>query len=244
MDIWGYHKNNSTYFTDLDISRSHLVSHVCRAGVAAAAYNQRTKLITDPTTGKPLPGSLKIILGAAHCSYHREITAYAGYEVWSRILSWDRKWLVIVSHFVPKGMAKPDVWLDPRFKKGYRTNGGKGPRNGWERMVHATAVSKYVFKLDRLTIHPAVILKGSGLLPERPGGWVIADVDAPVEGLPVSNGAATNGTAVKGGDEWTWQRTEMQRRKGMEYAEKFLALDELKGSFEGGKGAAVGIFWP
>jgi hypothetical protein len=36
----------------------------------------------------------------------------------------------------------------------------------------------------------------------------------------------------------------MQRRKGMEYASKFLALDDLKAHFEGGKGPAVGTFWP
>ena len=42
----------------------------------------------------------------------------------------------------------------------------------WTKHVIATAISKYVFKLGRFTIHPAIMLEANGMLPERPGeGW-------------------------------------------------------------------------
>ena len=90
--------------------------------------------------------------------------------------------MYIVTHDVPKGLGRPSEWLDPRFGRQNRSAGGDVAKD-WEKKIHATAVSKYVFKLGRLTVHPAVILDASGLLPERPGGWAVDDT-TPAEDLP------------------------------------------------------------
>lgn len=180
------------------------------------------------------------MLGAVHCSFHREIPPYAPYEMWSRILSWDRKWLYIVTHYVPKDLGRPSQWLDPRFKK--LSHSGEAPIDGWDKKMYATAVSKYVFKLGRLTIHPATVLAESGLLPERPGGWV---VNNPV--ISETPGADQPDNTLKmcwQDDDWSWNRVEQRRIAGMRFAEKFGAMDSLQKAFDGGQGAVVGHFGP
>ncbi|PKS05852.1 hypothetical protein jhhlp_007681 [Lomentospora prolificans] len=237
---YNIHKSNSTYFADLDVSRTHLVSYICGPGLRALSKNKVTQLVLDPTTKNPAPGKLGIMLGGVHCSFHREIPPYAAYELWSRVLSWDRKWLYIVTHYVPKGLGRPSEWLDPRFGRLNRS-AGKEPSKDWEKKIHATAVSKYVFKLGRLTIHPAIVLAESGLLPTRPGGWIIDDL-----------GTGMGGTAQTGDclelrsdpGEWDWKRVERRRVAGMQFAEKFHAMDSLQKAFDGGRGAVVGRFGP
>lgn len=196
-------------------------------------------------TGQPAAGSFSMALGSAHCSFHKEIGPYGAYEMWTRVLAWDRKWLYTVTHFVKKGAGRPSEWLDPKFRRGNRS-AGQEPVKDWERKVHATAVGKYVFKLGRLTVHPAIILRESGLLPERPGGWVVDDAspaeDAPpVEELPEGDLFSQ----VEGDDtEWDWRRVEQRRRAGMEYAGRFHAMDDLREMFDGGRGPVLGRFGP
>jgi hypothetical protein len=233
---YNLHKSNSTYFADLDASRCHLVMYLCRSGMAAVSANAKTKLVVDPRTGMPATGKPNIALGAAHTSFRREIAPYARYEMWSRVLAWDRKWLYIVTHFVPAGTVKPTEWLDPRFGlRGVRKGQGAGVKSGgetdWESKVLASSVSKYVFKLGRLTIRPDVVLGASGLLPERPGGWAQEETAI---GLGES--------ATHEGQEWDWQRVEARRRHGMIMAANFHALDGLSAFFDGGDDGALGMF--
>ncbi|PGG98581.1 hypothetical protein GX51_06722 [Blastomyces parvus] len=227
------HKSNSTYLADLDITRSHLVSHLVAKSGHLAARNAKTRFVMDPSNPeKPARGSFNIGIGGVHCSFKREIKPYQKYEMWSRILTWDRKWLYIVTHFVEKGAVRPRSWDAENYG---RTRSTPGKPADWEKKIFATAVTTYVFKLGRLTIHPAVMLGGSGLLPERPGGW--------------TSDAATNGGASEllgDGDtkrsEWTWERTENERRRGLEYARHFAAMDDLYGFFDGGEDGAMGRF--
>lgn len=234
---YNLHKSNSTYFTDLDVSRTHLVSFLCRPGLRKLTRNLETKLVLDPATGQPVRGSMGIMLGAVNCSFKREIGIYRGYELWSRLLSWDRKWMYIVTHFVPKGAARPTEWLDRRSGEVKKAT-ANGATPSWESKIHATAVSKYVFKLGRLTVHPAVILSESGVLPARPGGWTsganqLGDESANVDAIDL---------AEEG--DWDWRRVEAQRRKGMELADHLQALDGLHGLFDGGINGALGKYGP
>ncbi|KAI0096067.1 capsule polysaccharide biosynthesis protein [Nemania sp. FL0031] len=232
------HKSNSTYLADLDIARSHLVSHlVARAG-HLVNRNAETRLIMDPSNPtKPARGSFGIGVGAVHISFKREIKPYQKYEMWSKILSWDRKWLYIVTHFVEKGAVKPRSWDAEPCGPTRKT---AGETRDWEKKIFTTAVTTYVFKLGRLTIHPATMLGASGLLPERPGGWTINRTG---DHVPAQSGLRV---ADASGDEkpteWTWERTEMERQKGMEYARHFATMDELYGWFDGGKNGALGRF--
>ncbi len=142
------------------------------------ANNKKNKLVLDKS-GKAIDGGFGIGLGAVFCSFRREIGAVQGYEMWSRILAWDRKWLYIVTHFVVKGKVRPTKWDGRRGgrtrPKVVRADGKDGDAQevpDWTKHVIATAISKYVFKLGRFTIHPAIMLEANGMLPERPGeGW-------------------------------------------------------------------------
>lgn len=232
---YNLHKSNSTYFSDLDVSRTHLVTYLCRPAMRALAHNGSSQLVRDPTTGKTARGSLSVILGAVTCSFHREIPAYKPYEMWSRVLCWDRKWFFIVTHFVQRGAAVPTGWLDPALAK-MKTRGERDADGGWEKKIYATAISKYVFKVGRLTVHPAVVLTESGLLPERPDGWMCGEKQVGDEAADVSD----VDLAVEG--EWDWRRIEAQRRKGMELAGQFQSLDEAPDLFDGGNTGALARF--
>ncbi|KAI8157251.1 hypothetical protein K4K49_007892 [Colletotrichum sp. SAR 10_70] len=240
MEIdYNVHKSNSTYFSDLDVSRTHLCTYLLRPGFRQLTHNATTNLVLDPRSGKPARGSLGIMLGAVHCSFRREITAYAPYEMWSRVLAWDRKWLYIVTHFVPKGTARPTEWLDPKFG-GARVRRGPGSNTDskeWEKKIYATGVSKYVFKLGRLTVHPAVALEASELLPQRPGGWQGGENVVGDESVDLSE--------VQNDNTWDWKMVEKRRREGMVYAQQFANMDDLHGwldGADGGDGSALGVF--
>lgn len=232
---YNIHKSNSTYFADVDISRSHLITHLLGPGMPLLSDNDRTKLVLDKD-GKAIKGSFGIGLGAVFCSFRREIGPMQGYEMWSRIVSWDRKWLYIVTHFVVKGKVKPTSW-DGRFKgsstrsKVQLAEGGEEP--DWSKYIHATALSKYVFKLGRFTVHPTIMIGASGLLPERPDGW---------RGGEDECGGDVELGEIDPVSEWDWKKVEFERRKGLEYAEHFGALDGTNKLFDGGEDGAIGNF--
>ncbi|KAB8201929.1 hypothetical protein BDV34DRAFT_237247 [Aspergillus parasiticus] len=101
------HKSNSTFYADLDISRIELLlllfkdvitplSPPSRKHHSGAAYKSDEKQA----------GSLKHLtpaLGGVSCIFRREIKPWQRYDVESRILCWDDKWLYIVSHFLKPG---------------------------------------------------------------------------------------------------------------------------------------------
>ncbi|KAL6857652.1 hypothetical protein ACO1O0_005093 [Amphichorda felina] len=234
---YNLHKSNSTFFSDLDVSRSHLVAYLFRPALRRLTHNSRSRFIVDPKTGEPMRGSLSILLGAVECSFKREVPPFRAYELWSRLLCWDRKWLYVVTHFVPKGTAKPTEWLDPSFS-GAKVRGANDASGDWERKILATAISKYVFKVGRLTVHPALIIDGAGMLPERPGGWMSGENQVGDESADVSD----VDLSVDG--EWDWRRVEAERRKGMELGAKFHALDEAHSLFDGGQQGALRRAWP
>ncbi|PNY29931.1 Uncharacterized protein TCAP_00154, partial [Tolypocladium capitatum] len=234
---YNLHKSNSTYFTDLDVSRTHLFGFLCHSALRKLAHNPQTKLVLDPATGRPIKGAMGIMLGAVSCSFKREIGAYKSYELWTRVLSWDRKWIYMVTHFMPKGNAKPTEWLDPRFGR-TKKRGPSDAMGGWERKIHATAVSKYVVKLGSFTVHPAIVLSESELLPERTGGWTSG------EGQLGDETADVSAVDLTKDGEWDWQRIEAQRRKGMELASQFRGLDDGHTLFDGGSSGALGKFGP
>ncbi|KAK8102491.1 hypothetical protein PG984_015637 [Apiospora sp. TS-2023a] len=235
---YNLHKSNSTYFADLDVSRSHLASHLLARGCRLLVDNEHTKLVMDPSNpDKVAKGRFGVMLGGVACNFKREIKPFAGYEMWTRVLSWDRKWLYMVTHFVEKGAVRPASWAAEDFGL---TDDKHDPQD-WEKKVYASAVSKYVFKIGRLTVHPAVIIGASGLLPERPDGWV----------TPAGSPTATPAEPVVGNTDdeakpeetgWDWRRTEAERVKGHRFAEHFAQLDDLHSVFCGGGQGALGHF--
>ncbi|KAF4502387.1 capsule polysaccharide biosynthesis [Fusarium agapanthi] len=231
------HKSNSTYFADLDVARAHLIAYLFRHGFHRLSSNTKLGIVLDPKTGTPMGGRLGINLGAVETCFRREITAFKQVEMWSYVLTWDRKWLYIVTHFVPKGTALPTEWLDPRFAR-TATRPLLKDSGELSKKIYATALSKYVFKLKRLTVPPSTVLEEAGLLPTRPGGWAIGEQD--LEG-PVPD---ILGVYIGKDGEWDWRRVETQRRRGIELISKPNHLDLIHDGFDGGSDGAIGRFSP
>src|SRR5450432_1739999 len=82
---YNFHKSNSTYFTDLDVTRSNICCSLFRDGIRQLEFHP--ELVIGPD-GVPAKGKWGIMLGAVHCSFKKEIKPYEGYEMWSRILCW------------------------------------------------------------------------------------------------------------------------------------------------------------
>lgn len=236
---YNLHKSNSTYFSDLDVSRSHCVSHLLKPGMQAIGANAVTQCVRDKQ-GNVVKGGMGIGLGAVFCSFKKEIAPFQGYEMWTRVLCWDRKWLYLMTHFVVQGKVRPSKWDNGHFGKTSGTKKTATLKEGetLEKYVIATAVSKYVFKVGRFTVHPSILMEQSGLLPERPGGWRYGPDEVGDESEDLGE------VDLEAEDDWTWQRVEYQRREGMKFAAQFAGLDGLNGLFDGGEKGALGRFSP
>ena len=139
------HKSNSTFFTDLDTSRAALLTRL---------FSHALRNLRD--AGQAAPRA-NMILGATQCSFQREILPYQAYEVHSRVLCWDAKWIFIVSYFVKSGAR---LKLDMDSDQPAATPDNKKQRA----QVFATAVSKYVVKEGKLTVSPERVLQAGGYL--------------------------------------------------------------------------------
>lgn len=179
---YNMHKSNSTYFSDLDVSRTPLVTDLYCPGLEIIRRELEGVSAPAPTSdhkgnggsGKKkktaYPGGIYVILGSVYCSFKRPIRAYEAYETQSKVVGWDEKWLYVVTYFLRKKGGK----------------GGKGAKQ-----LLAVGISEYVAKKGRFTISPSRILNASGLLPDAPDvpGDVIANNPAVAE-------AATSATAT------------------------------------------------
>lgn len=238
---YNLHKSNSTYFSDLDIARTELVTCLMAKAIRGpktespkAGQTGNTKG-TDPADSTP--GNYMMALGAVSCSFKKEIKPYENYEIWTRVLSWDRKWIYLISHIVREGTVRPTQWaLQPwkddaklgrksrkAVKKGNVVNQSpdgsricpdKASDQGvdFKRAILATSIAKYVMKKGRLTIPPEDVWEHCGLIPAR-------------------NKPTSKGTLDQDESQWTWDRVEKERLRGLEIAEKFAALDDLHEEF-------------
>ncbi|KAI0598450.1 hypothetical protein F4775DRAFT_185247 [Biscogniauxia sp. FL1348] len=235
MEIdFNMHKSNSSYFADVDIARTHLVCTLFAHGIermrgGTAAYTG---------SGRPVFG---LALGGVSCNFRREIRPYREYEMWSKILSWDEKWIYIVTHFVRKGAAEPTTYsLYPeqapaRVETGLEEEEVDGPirrsslnsasstssDNESNKDIFATALSKCVFKSGRKTVSPEIMLQMSGLLPEL----------------------SKKPKHVKKSEIWrTYARIEVQRQRGMKMAQLLATQNQqdLEAEFAGSDGEVLG----
>ncbi|KID84400.1 hypothetical protein MGU_08362 [Metarhizium guizhouense ARSEF 977] len=196
----------------------------------------------DPSTpGQPARGGVKIVVGAVQTSFKRELKAYGTYEMWTRVLSWDRKWLYLVTYFVVKGAENlPRPGSDGSGLAGSSTQVFPKKRDN---IVLATSITKLVFKIGRLTVHPAVVLDASSLLPPRPGGWTSGGDDPETLLAKPAAQDAERTTDEETEALWDWRRTERERRRGLEHAQHLAALDDLLQTFSGEKEDVLGRFW-
>ena len=142
---YNLHKSNSTYFQDLDVARAHLVGNIIRTGLQRLNAGDEEGL---PAEVRAVKGKYYVALGAIGCFFQREVPPLARFEIYTRILSWDRKWLYLVSHVVKKGAIKPDSYVLQPWKKGKRTAADAKKSDDQEedlkKHVYATIIARYV----------------------------------------------------------------------------------------------------
>jgi hypothetical protein len=237
------HKSNSTYFTDLDVSRTALVTRLYSPGVGIVSKElDKEFLEASKKEGKRAPRRkpVSIVLGSVYCSFKREIKPYELYEVHSKVISWDKKWMYILSSFV-RPARQP----------------------GGEKTLLATAISKYVVKKGRLTVAPERILRLGGFLPTPPvENQTVSAEDSSTEASEIGTPASGEGITATGGvdsslvrevlklnddqipsrevleeqqkansdlwstEEWTWGRIEQERLRGLQVVDGYINLDE------------------
>jgi hypothetical protein len=163
-------------------------------------------------------------LGAVSCSFKRELKPYESYELWTRILTWDEKWIYIVTHFVRKGAVMPRKYTlypqqNSRSQDDLKRRDSDSSVSNVESndAIVATALSKCVFKQGRRTISPAYMMRESGLLPIKS-----LDDALPVDSksLPLDSCASSDsGIDVAGEkEENSLTRVERERQRGMKVA--------------------------
>jgi hypothetical protein len=220
---YNLHKSNSTYFTDLDASRSHLLSYLCHRGVF---------VVDQELVAEGNRGIMAAIIGSVTTSFKKEIRIFQQYEVWSRILTWDRKWLYIVTHFLQKGSVKQidldthKISMGNTFGNcGVTTKSQKSKEKPVQPVVFATSVSKYVFKKGRLTVAPERLLRASGLLGkgDKTGESPAQCQDHGMESTEAIMGKKTDDVS----DLEIGQAIEKERLRGMKYAKAWAELDTL-----------------
>ena len=242
---YNLHKSNSTYFTDLDISRTALVTRLYSPGVGNVSKElDQEFLAASKKEGKPAPRRkpISIVLGSVYCTFKREIKPYELYEMHSKVISWDAKWMYILTCFM-----RP------------------ASHSGGEKVVLAVGLSKYVVKKGRLTVPPERLLRASGFLPApSPGSadkTALADVNSSAEASDVGTPASGEGITAMGGvdgslarevlkindeqipdqetlhkqqkentdswdvEEWTWERIEQERLRGLDVVDGYINLD-------------------
>lgn len=242
MDVFG-HKNNSTYFSDLDIARTHFVSTVF--GEAIETFRGSTTM--NGLSGKPR-SSFTMPLGAVSCCFRKEIKPYETYDMWTRILSWDGKWFYLVTHFIKRsaGIKPQKHLLYPRQNGTRQSCQSPGSTAGPDdSAVCASALSKVVFKDGRKTIPPQTMLELAGLLPAM--DHLNSTSRNPVEAAPQITNLSNPGVAAikaeasdsdSGYDSpgrvtndcthpSTWEVIEAERKRGMRMAKTLAKQSEL-----------------
>ncbi|PNP46854.1 hypothetical protein TGAMA5MH_01806 [Trichoderma gamsii] len=159
------HKSNSTFFTDLDISRIKLMGRIIAPAWPMDNMEIEYKGRDGTNKKEKVKGRPALILGATHTSFKRELRPYASYNVESRILGWDSRWIYVGSWFLSKSTSK--------------------------KKVYATSLSKYIIKKGRITVRPEQFFVECGWIPaqeadhgenekvaDSEAGWSRSEVEA------------------------------------------------------------------
>ncbi|KAL4894668.1 hypothetical protein BDV59DRAFT_163057 [Aspergillus ambiguus] len=191
------HKSNSTYFSDLDVSRTALMSNLVVKGAA---------LLESRLEAQGKKGFLGFILGSVYTSFKREIPAYMKYEVKSHVASFDQKWIYIVTYFLrpSKKTSQDDEMLKKR--------------------LFAVSISRYVLKKGRYTVPPKEVFEAAGYTPllaaANANGHSTGIENGHANGHAVSRKVAANGTS----DEWERLKEEIDH--GLDVVEPFIEQEE------------------
>jgi hypothetical protein len=257
VDFVNYHKHNSTYFSDVDVARTHLFCTLFSLGIEK--FRGGTSALSALRNPNPIFG---IALGGLAASFKREIMPYEGYEMWTRVLAWDGKWIYVVTHFVEKNASRPRSYsLYPsqeakRQRQSSRDSEAESRRSSTtnsdsenerpeekqrEPKIFATILSKCVCKLGRKSVAPEVMLKMSKLIPlSEPN----EESGIPFCPYPSQRSILDLGTDAESStdtkdftlDPWSLEKVEEERKRGLEIAQKMLSgtsQTEIEAEFDG-----------
>ncbi|KAJ5742152.1 hypothetical protein N7533_011561 [Penicillium manginii] len=179
------HKTNSTYATDFDVARNYHICSLFRTGMKSwgdlSFINPQTRDTGTSTSTDFSTGLFYPALAGVNFTFHKAIRPRQKYEICTRVLSWDEKWLHLISHFVERGTCKAVHFSDqngqpdPERDTGIADSRDHGQlEEGSPRaVIFATAMAKIVFKKGRKTISPSRFLGDCGLLPQQDGDWKV-----------------------------------------------------------------------
>ncbi len=230
------------------MARGHHVYCLFRIGINKFNSQTHAQAQGNPD-GVAKAGRFFIALGGVTCTFKRELKPYQRYEIWTRVLSWDEKWLYLVSHIIEPGKVKPTVYSDQPWRNNIRKKSlvepsetpdiktlGKGEAtsptptskpdsstslpSSVNPTIYATSLSKYAFKQGRLTIPPATFLAACHLLPAPP--------------VPEDTAKPSYHTKDRPSDQAeneVWKAIESKRKGGWETAMHMAGLDVAFGLF-------------
>jgi Thioesterase-like superfamily len=242
---YNLHKSNSTYFADMDISRTTCATPLYTPGAGIVSKELDEEIAAAVVAeGKPRPKKklpMYIALGGTYCTFKREIKPLEKFTLKSQVVAWDEKWMYIVTYFLKAEKKK-----------------GEGP------ILAAIGLSKYCLKKGRLTVPIERVLRASGYLPARPDGSAVpipalaalSSKDISSTATPQTQDGLTETTldevklveevsklgehapevlqkqqkenaAAWTEEEWSWERIEEQRKKGLEIVHGFISLDNM-----------------
>ncbi|PYI08340.1 hypothetical protein BO78DRAFT_441723 [Aspergillus sclerotiicarbonarius CBS 121057] len=147
------HKSNSTFFTDADLSRARLLSHLLGPALATISGGGKTPAMP--------------ILAAVQARFLREIRPFQRYAVRTRILAWDRRSLFTVTYFLREDHGEEERANDLGMMEVDVLGGGPAAvlrDDKLRKRVLAVLVSRYVVKAGRVTVPPVEVFKRAGLL--------------------------------------------------------------------------------
>ncbi|KAF4556773.1 Hypothetical protein D9617_1g086550 [Elsinoe fawcettii] len=109
---YNFHKSNSTYLKDLDVARAHYIGALLRTGLRRMHAGDHEGLPnpsgpSHTSSGRRVPDNYIIALGGVACIFRKEIAPLSRFEIWTRLLAWDEKWIYTVSHVVKAGAVRP-----------------------------------------------------------------------------------------------------------------------------------------
>ncbi|KAL9068024.1 MAG: hypothetical protein Q9161_006469 [Pseudevernia consocians] len=270
---YNLHKSNSTYFSDFDVGRLELIVSLCTHGIEETRKELALEEREGRGEGAMGKGRFEVRLGGVSCQFRKEIKPYEKFEVWTRVLCWDRKWLYVICHFIKPGVTLPKIYTLQPWRKGRqqkdhgpegnrRANGNATPAQAPHPAIFATGIAKYVFKKGRLTIPPERVLRASQLLPPKPADHKTPPASSTPTPESTSNTAATvsivdqitpgnaedvvvaslKADVENENGEWTWEKVEEERKRGLKIADMWGALEGLNGEFAGDGGVVLGRY--
>ncbi|CAI8506884.1 Protein THEM6 [Pichia kudriavzevii] len=151
-DIFGFHKNNATYFTELDLARTETFMFALHRYF----YNeyQNGKIAFIP-------------LATVQAHFLKELKTFQKYYIRTRIVGWGDKWIYLITIFT---IPEPERTVDAQYQPIkvlqdipplYHHLDNDNPKRSHTERVLCLSVAKLIFKNGRQTIQPWDIIQRS-----------------------------------------------------------------------------------